>query len=113
MRWCVAVQGAAAVRAHRHGGAVGVEGELPAPSVDGNEVVEGTEKAAVGEGGGAVVGASLQVVDVAGDGGLVAAGEATMLVAAGDGSADLGRDVGSSADIQRQANGGRRAGQLP
>src|ERR1700681_525133 len=52
----VAVQGAFAVGAGGGGGAVGVEGDLPAPLVDGDEVVEGAEQDQVSQGGGAAFG---------------------------------------------------------
>src|SRR5215472_13775619 len=109
---CVAVQGALTVGAYCRGGAVGIEGELPAPSVDGDEVVEGAEQAAVGDGGVAAVGPSAQVVDVTGDGGLVAAGEAAVVVAAGDSPAEVGGDVGGGAHVQRQADRGGGPGEL-
>jgi hypothetical protein len=83
----VAVQGFAAVGASGGGGAVGVEGDVPAPAVDGDEVVEPAEQDQVGEGVPAAVFAMLQVVDVAGGGRLVAAGEAAVPVAGADGAA--------------------------
>jgi len=71
----VAVPGAAAVGAGSGGGAVVVQGQAPAPPVDGGEVVEAAQRHEVGEAGRPAAGSEDDVVDVADAGGLVAAGE--------------------------------------
>src|SRR6516164_3183576 len=108
-RRAVAVQGAGAVGAGGGGGAVGVEPQVPAPPVDRDLVVEGAQGDQVGQRGGAAAGPGDQVVDVAGGGGLVAAGEGAVRVAGGGGAAQVGGDgFGGGAEVQGQADRGRR-----
>src|SRR5215510_11246173 len=102
----VAVQGLAAVGADRCCGAVGVEGELPAPAMYRNEVVEAAEQGEVGQGVPAAVFAVLDVVDFAAGGGQVAAGEPAVPVAFADRAAQVDGDgVDGGGDVQRQADG--------
>src|SRR5215831_13164368 len=109
--WAVAVVGAPAVGAGGGGGAVGVQAQLPAPVVDGDQVVEGAQRDQVVQGGGAAVGAGDQVVDLAGAGRLVAAGEGAVPVAGGGGAAQVGRDGRRGlAGVQRQRHIQRQAG---
>ena len=70
-----------AVGADGGGGAVGVEDEFPPPAVDGYEVMKRAREAAVLQRGRAAFGPGCQVMDVAGGGAAVAAGEAAVLVA--------------------------------
>ena len=103
--WSVGVQGAA-VGCGSGAGAVGVAGDFPAPSVDRDEVVEPAEQAEVGQAGGAACGPRDQVVDLAGGGGLGAAGELAVLVALDDGGAQVGGDgAGGAAEVQWLAGG--------
>jgi hypothetical protein len=64
----VAVEGALPVGAGGGGGGVGVQGDVPALAVDGDEVVEAAEQGEVGEGVPAAVFAVDEVVDVAAGG---------------------------------------------
>src|SRR6516164_3957089 len=107
--WAVAVQGAA-VRAGGGGGAVGVQGQGPAPAVDDDLVVERAQGDQVPQGGRAGLGAGDQVVDVADAGGLIAAGEGAVAVPDDDRAAQVDRDgLAGRADVQRQADRGQRA----
>src|SRR6185437_14633053 len=90
--WGVAVEGLLAVGAAGFGGAVGVQGELPASSVDADVVVELADQDEVAEGGFAAVLFVAQVVDVAVDGGAAAAGPGAGSVAEQDGAADVPGD---------------------
>src|SRR5262249_41387352 len=107
--WAVAVPGAGAVGAGGGGGAVGGEPQFPAPPVDRGLVVEPARRGGVGRGGRRAAGAGGQVVDVAGAGGLVAAGEGAVRVPGGDRAAQMrGDGLGGGADVQREADGGQR-----
>jgi len=100
----VAVQDLGAAGVPRGGGAVRVQHEGPAPPVDDDLMVEETEQDAVLDAGRAAVGLVLDVVDLAGGGGLGApAGPPAVLIAQGDGVPDGGRDGVGVADVQRQA----------
>src|SRR6516164_4511909 len=108
-RRAVAVQGAGAVGAGGGGAAVVVEPQVPAPPMDGDLVVEGAQRHQVVQRGGPAAGPGDQVVDVADGGGLVAAGEGAVGVAGGGGAAQVGGDgFGGGADVQGQADRGRR-----
>ena len=74
-RRAVAVQGLGAVGAAGGGGAVGVQGDRPAPLVNSHLMVEEAEQGAAGHAGGAAVGQVGHMVHLAGRGGLVAAAE--------------------------------------
>src|ERR1700733_127566 len=79
--WAVAVQDPVAVGAgHRHG-PVRVEDDLPAPAVDGDEVVEHTEQSQVDQAGLAALVAGPDVVRVTARGWLIAARPAAVPVA--------------------------------
>src|SRR5215469_12985775 len=105
--WRVAVQGLGSVGADGGCCAVGVEGELPAPPVDGDEVVEPAEEGEVGQGVPAAVFAVLDVVDFAAGRGQVAAREPAVPVAFADGAAQVHRNgIDSGGDVQRQTDGG-------
>lgn len=107
------MEDAATVGASRGCCAVGIENQLPAPSMHSHEMVESAEQAAVRDRSLAPVGAWSQVMDVAADRGPVAAGEPAAPVPASDGAADLHGDrVGCRADVERQADGTGRRGQL-
>src|SRR5580692_5821538 len=85
----VAVQDFGAVGAAGGGGAVGVQGDGPAPLVDGHVMVEETvQRAAV-------------------DAGLPAVGPAAVLVPQDDRAADRGGDLRAAPDIQREAGPGQ------
>src|SRR5258708_20891020 len=71
------------------GGAVGVEDEFPAPPMDGHQMMEGTQQAAVIDAGGAAFGPRDHMMDVAAGGPLVAAGEPAVRIPAGDSPAQL------------------------
>ena len=108
-RSSVAVEGALFVGAGGGGGAVGVQGEVPAPAVDGGEVVEGAEQDQVVQAGGAAVAAGSEVVGLAGGGALAAAGEPAAAVPGDHGAAQvIGDGLGRFADVQRQADAARR-----
>ena len=103
--WAVAVEGAS-VGCGGGGGAVGVAGDVPAPPMDSYLVVESAEQDQVGQAGGAAVGPVDQVVRLGHGCGLPAAGELAVLVAEGDGGAQVGRDgAGGAADVQWLAGG--------
>ena len=87
------------------GGAVGVEGELPALSVDADVVVELADQDEVAECGLAAVLLVSQVVDVAVGGGAAAPGPGARAVAEGDGAADVPGDAVAVADVERERRG--------
>src|SRR6202035_6065092 len=88
--WSVAVRDALLARADGGDGAVGVQGEVPAPAVDGGEVVEGAEQDQVGQAGRTTLAAGPDVVGLAGGGALAAAGEPA---AAGPGDHGAGQVI--------------------
>src|SRR5258708_15258619 len=95
------------------GGAVGVEDEFPAPPMDGHQMMEGTQQAAVIDAGGAAFGPGDHMMDVAAGGPLVAAGEPAVRIPAGDSPAQVHRaGVGGGADVQAQADCSRVALEL-
>jgi hypothetical protein len=104
----VAVQGAFSVGAGGGGRAVAVQGNGPAPSVDGNKVVEAAQEQEIGQRGRAAAGPGDYVVHLAARGLLAAAGEGTVPVPADDGAAQVRRDgAGGGTDVERQADGRR------
>jgi hypothetical protein len=111
--WAVAVQDLGVVGVPGGGGAVRVEGECPAPAVDGDLVVEEAQQDAVADAGGSAVGLVPDVVDLAGGGGLgAAAGPPAVRIAQGDGVADGGGDGVAVADVQGQARPGQAGAEL-
>src|SRR5262245_55014961 len=113
-RWSVAVQDLGLVLVPGGGGAVRVQDQRPAASVDHDLVVEAAQEDAVPGAGVAAVGLVRGVVDFAGGGGLVAAARpAAVPVAHDDGVPDAGRDGGAGADVQRQAGPGEPGAELP
>jgi hypothetical protein len=93
---------------------VRVQHQGPAPAVNRHLMVEAAQQHAVFEAGGAAVGLVLDVVDLAGGGGLVAAaGPAAVPVAQDDGVPDPGRDRGAVPDVQRQARPAQPRPELP
>ena len=111
--WPVAVQDLGLAGVPGRGGPVGVQHQCPAPPVNDHLVVEGAEQDAVAEAGVAAVGFVLDVVDLAGGGGLVAAaGPAAVPVAQDDRVADGGGDGVGVADVQRQAGPGQAGAEL-
>jgi len=105
----VAVEYPVAVRIGHSGGAVGVEGDDPAPLVHQDEVVEAAEQQEVGEFGRAASGTGNDVVDLTRGGQLVAPWGSAVPVAQDDRAAQVRRDrVGGRADVQGQAHRGRR-----
>jgi hypothetical protein len=88
----VAVEDLFAVGAAGFGGAIGVEGKVPAVSVDADIVVILTEQDEVVEGGLPPVLLVAQVMDVAVGGGAAASGPGAVLVPEGDGAADVPGD---------------------
>src|SRR5580700_8805238 len=111
--WAVAVEHLGAVGVPGGSGAVGVQDQGPAPPVDHDLVVEETQQDAACDAGGAAVGLVLDVVDLAGPGGLAAAaGPLAVLVPQDDRVADRGRDGLGVADVQRQARAGQPGAEL-
>ena len=101
------MEGFGAVGADGGGCAVGVQGDVPAPAVDRDKVVEPAEQREVGEGVPAAVFPVHEVVDVAAGGGGVAAGEPAVLVPQADCAAEVDGDgVEGAGDVERQADGG-------
>src|SRR5580693_9982576 len=110
----VAVEDFGAVGAAGGGGAVGIEGDGPAPLMDRYMMVEETVQGAAVDAGLPAVGQVGHMVHFTGCGGLVAAaGPAAMLVAQDDRAADRGGDLGAAADVQRQAGPGQAGAELP
>src|ERR1019366_3626676 len=106
--WAVAAQDFGVVPVPRHGGAVGVADQGPAHLVDHDVMMEEAQKDAVVQAGDPAAGLVLEVVDLAGRGGLVAAaGPLAVVVPGPDRIADRGRDVLAIADVQRQARPGQ------
>ena len=96
------------------GGAVGVQDQRPAPSVDDDLMMKPAQQHAVLDAGGAAVFLVPDVVDFAGAGGLVAfSGPLAVLVSEGDGVADPGRDGLGKPDVQRQARPAQPGAELP
>src|SRR5215475_5277145 len=95
------------------GGAVGVQGQLPAPSVDADVVVELAQQHAVLDAGVAAVLLVPQVVHVAIDGGPAAARPGAAPVAQQHRAADVGGDAVGVADVEGQAGGVARLVQQP
>ena len=92
--------------------ASGVQGELPAPAVHRDEVMERAEQQEVIEAGAAAFAAGPEVVDLAGGGALAAAGERAVPVPGDHRAAQVPGDLlGRLPGVQRQAGGAGRAGQ--
>jgi hypothetical protein len=110
----VAVQDFGAVGAAGGGGAIGVQGDGPAPLVNGNMMVKEAVQGAAVDAGLAAVGQVGHVVHLAGGGGLVAAaGPAAMLVPQDHRAADRGGDLRGVPDVQRQGRPGQPGAQQP
>jgi hypothetical protein len=101
----VAVQHVSSVGAAGLGGAVGMEGEGPAVTVDADVVVVLAQQDAVGERGFSAVGLVAQVVDVALGGGAVASRPGAVVVADLDGAPDVAGDGAAAADVEGKAWG--------
>ena len=100
----MAVEGPDAVGAFGGGGAVGVQGQCPAPAVNDHQMVEVAEQGQVVQAGRAAFGPRDQVVHVTADGRGGAAGEGAVPVALDDGAAQVRRDLlGGLAEVQGQA----------
>src|SRR5271165_3851826 len=113
-RGAVAVQDLGLVRVPGGGGAVGVQDQGPAPPVDHDLVVEEAQEHAVFDAGLAAVSLVLDVVDLAGAGGLVVPpGPLAVLVAQDDRVADARGDRLGVPDVQRQAGAGQPGAELP
>src|SRR5262249_44452053 len=100
----------------RGGRAVGVEAQGPAPPVDGDQVVEGAGRGEVPDRGRPAAGAGGEVVDLAGGGGLGAAGGRAPGVAEGHGAPQGGGGGGGGRGAvarRRAARGGRPAAPPP
>src|SRR5579859_1800987 len=111
--WAVAVEDLGAVGAAGGGGAVGVQGDFPAPLVDRDPMVEEAVQRAAVHAGLPAVGQVGDVVHFARRRGLVAAaGPAAVLVAQDDRAADRGGDAGGVPDVQRQGRPGEAGAEL-
>src|SRR5258705_4568210 len=112
--WSVAVQHFGLVLVPRGRRPVRVDDQRPAPAVDDDLVVEGPEQDAVLDGGLAAVGLVPGVVDLAGAGGLGAAGGPLAVpVPQQHRVADPGRDRLGVPDVQRQARPAEAGAELP
>ena len=103
-RGCVASEDLAAGSAG-FGGAVGVQGDLPAPAVDADIMMKLAQQHAVAGAGRAAVFLVPDVVHVAPGGGAAAARPGAAPVAEQHGAADVGGDVLGVADVEGQAGG--------
>ena len=85
-------------------GAVGVQGDGPAPAMDRDQAVKTTQKQQIGKTVRSACGTGDEVMWLTGGRPLVAAREPATSVADDDGPAQVRRDgIGSGADIQQQA----------
>ena len=101
----MAVQDLLAIGASGFCGAVGVEGELPAFAVDADVMVELAYQSQVIQGGLAAVCFMAEVVDVAVHCRAATSRPRAFSVSEEDGAADLPRDAGAVADVEREARG--------
>ena len=110
----VTSQNLGAVGAAGGGGAVGVQGDGPAPLVDGHVVVEEAVQGTAVDAGLAAVGQVGHMVHFTRCGGLVAAaGPAAVLVPQDHRAADGGGDLGAAADVQGKGRPGQPRAELP
>src|SRR5215470_1217520 len=101
---CVAAEDLA-VGSAGFGGAVGVQGELPAAAVDAHVVVELAQQDAVADAGVAAVFLVPEVVHVAPGGGAAAARPGAAPVPQQHGAADVGGDGVGVADVEGKRRG--------